>query len=98
MRGSESIVHIVIGEAGELLGKLFVIGLFFGVEAEIFQKQSLSFFKLACDFLCFRADAFRRKSYVFSASQFLVEKHTQTLGHGLETQLGVGLAIGTAEM
>src|SRR5579863_5601468 len=98
MRGPESIVHIEVSETRQLLGELFVIGFFLRVKTEILQKQGLSFFQLASDLLGFRTDAFGRESDVLTTRQFLIEKHAQALGHRLETQHAVGLALGTAEV
>jgi hypothetical protein len=34
--GSESVVHVIVAELGEVAGELGIVGFFFGVEAEIF--------------------------------------------------------------
>ncbi len=47
MRGSEGIVHVIIGEGSQLLGKLFVVRFLLRVKPQIFQKQRLSLFQLA---------------------------------------------------
>ena len=98
MGGAESVVDVVVREAGELLGELGVVGFFFGVEAEVLQQQGLALFQLPGHLLGFGADAVGAESYVFSARQFLVQQHAQTLGCRLEAHRGIGFSLGPAEM
>ena len=98
MRRSESVVYVVVGQAGKLLGELGIVGFFFGMEAQILQQQSLALFQLSGHLFSFRADAFRAEAYVFTARQFLVQQHTQALRYGFEAHRGIGFALGPAEV
>ncbi len=68
------------------------------MEAEVFEQQRLAFLELERHFFGFGPNALWAETDIFAARQFLVEQHAQTLGDGLETQLGIGLAFGTAEV
>src|SRR5450759_3784863 len=98
MGGAEGVVDVEIGELGELLRKMFVVGFFLGVEAEVFEQQRLAFLELERHFFGFGPNALGAEADVFAARQFFVEHHAQTLGNGLEAQLWIGLAFGTAEV
>jgi hypothetical protein len=98
MRRSKSIVDVVFRQAGELLRESLVIGFFLGMKAQVFQQQRLAFLELARNFLGFWANTLRAKADVFAAGQLFVEQHAQTLGHGLETHLRIGLSFRTSEM
>src|ERR1019366_6669421 len=98
MGGAEGIIDVVLGKLGELLGKSFVVLFFFGVEAQVFEQQRLAFFEFERYFFGFRPDTVGAEAHVFSARQFFIEQHAQTLGHRLQAQLGIGVAFGTAEV
>ncbi len=98
MRGAEGVVHVVIREFRKLLGKLFVIGLFLGMEAQVLQQQGLALFQLAGHLLGLHPDAIGAEADVFAASQLLVQHHAQALGHRPQAELGSGLALGTAQV
>ena len=98
MRRAERVVDVVLGQVRQLPGELLVVGFFFGVEAQVLEQQRLALFQLRRDFLGFRADALGTEADVLAARQFLVEQHAQPLGHRLQTHLGIGLALGPAQV
>ena len=98
MRGAEGVVDVVVGELGQFPGELLVVGLFLGVEAQVLQQQRLAFLQLARHLFGLDADAIGAEADVFAASQLVVEQHAQALRHGTQAHLGIGLALGTAEM
>ena len=98
MRGAESVVYVIVRQAGKLLGELGVVGFFFGMEAEILQQQGLALFQPSGHLLGFRADAFGTEAHVFSARQLFVQQHAQAFSRGLEAHRRIGFALGPAEM
>ena len=77
MRGAESVVYVVVRQAGKLLGELGIVGFFFGMEAQILQQQGLALFQPSGHLLSFGADAFGAEAHVFAARQFFVQQHAQ---------------------
>ena len=98
VRGAEGIIHVEIGQAGKLLGKLLVVGFFFGMKAEILQQQGLALFQLSRHLLGFRTDAFGAEADVFVGGQFLVEQHAQAFRDRFEAHFRVWFPLGPAEM
>src|ERR1019366_4385658 len=45
MGGAEGVVDVELGKLGKLLGKVFVVLFFFGVEAKVLEQQRLAFLK-----------------------------------------------------
>ena len=68
MRRAKSIVHVNITERRQLPRKLFVVGFFFRVEAQILQQQRLARFQLANHFFSFPPNAVWGKADVASAA------------------------------
>ena len=98
MRRAESVVYVVVRQAGKLLGELGIVGFFFGMEAQILQQQGLALFQSSGHLLGFGADAVGTEADVFSARQFLVQQHAQAFGRRLEAHRRIGLALGPAKM
>src|SRR5450755_159311 len=98
MGRSESIVHVVVAELGEVTGELRVVGFLLRVEAQVLEQQSLSLFQRGGHLFRLRADTVWRKSDVFAAAQDLVEQDAEPLGYGLQAHLGIRLALGTSEV
>ena len=67
MGGAERVIDVVLGELGELLGEILVVGFFFRVEAQVFEQQRLSFFEFQRDFFSFGPDALGTETDIFSA-------------------------------
>ena len=72
---SEGVVNIELGQLGQPFGKILVVGLFLGVEAEILEQKRLAFFQFEGDFFGFRSNAVGTEAYVFAAREFAVEEH-----------------------
>ncbi len=90
MGGAECIVDVDVAESGELFREAGIVGLFFGVIAEIFEKQHFAGFgQHGFDF---GADAVGRE---FNG---LAQKLFEPLRHGLHAHLGIRLAFGPAEV
>ena len=83
VRSAERIVHIKIGKIGQLLSEFFVIRFFFGMEAQIFQQQSLALLQLPCHLLGFNANAIGAEADVLPARQLFIQQHAQALGNRL---------------
>src|SRR5689334_3646592 len=98
MRAAESIVHVEIGELCQRTRKSFVVGFFFGMEAEIFEQKSLSALEPRRQLFRFDTHTIRREADIATALQHVVEQHAQTLGHRLETHLGIRLAFRPSKM
>ena len=47
MGATEGVVDVDLAKAGELFGEVRVVGLFFGMEAEVLEEQHLAGFELA---------------------------------------------------
>ena len=95
---AEGIVDVVVGQAGKLFRKLLVIGLFFGMKTKIFQQQGLALFQFSRHLFGFWSNAIGTEADVLAGGQILVQKHAQAFGHRFEAHLGIGLALGAAEM
>src|SRR5215470_6308958 len=98
VRGAERIIHVEIGESGELLGEFVVIRFLFDVETKILQQKGLAFFELTGHLLCLKADTVRTETDVFPTRKLAVEHHAKALRHWLQAHLGIRLALGTAEV
>src|SRR6185295_15887019 len=98
MSSAEGIIDVVLSQTRQLLGKLFVIRLFFRVEAKILQQQGLTLLELSRHFFCFGAYALRTETHIFSARQFAVQQHAQPLGYGLKTHFRIVLTLWTSQV
>src|SRR5215472_6705109 len=98
MRRAEGVVHINIRQTRELSGKIIVVSLFLGVEAQVLEQEGLSFLKLLRHLFGGQADTIRSKAYVRTAPKLLVEQHAEAFGGGLEAHLGIELPLGPSEM
>ncbi len=98
VRRAEGVVHVVVGQLGKLVRKVLVIGFFFGVEAQVFEQQGMAFLQLRGHFLGLHADAIGREAHVDAAADARVQQVAQPFRHRLQAHLGIGLALGTAEM
>ena len=68
------------------------------MKPKILKQQGLAFFQLSSHLFSFGSNAIGAESYVLFGSQLLIQKHAESLGHGLEAHLGIGLSLGPAEM
>ena len=98
MGAAEGVVDVDVAERGELLGEGRVVGFFFGVEAEVFEKEGLAGLEvvghLGGDF----AYAIGGEGYVFIFVEDVVEEVTKMVHDGAEAHGGDGLALGAAEV
>src|SRR5207249_5309461 len=92
------VVHVVVSELGQLLGKFLVIRFFFRMESEVLKQQSLSLLQFASHFFCFEPNTVGTKAYVFAARQFSIEQHAEAFGHSLQTHFRILLALRASEM
>jgi hypothetical protein len=98
MGSAEGVVDIEVGQLGEGLGKRFVIGFFFGVEAKILEQESLAAFKFAGHFFCLNANAIGSETDILAASHGLIEQDPEPLRNRTKAVLGIDLALGTSEV
>ena len=96
--GAEGVVDVEVAEGGELFGELGVICLFFGVEAEVFEKEGLAGFELGGELGGEFADAVGGEGYVFRRSEDVVEELAEAVDDGAERERRDGFALGTAEV
>src|SRR5579864_5849282 len=98
MRRSESVINVEIGQSGKLAGKALVVGLLFGVEAKVLEKQSLALLQFFGRFFRGQSDTVGGKADVAAPSHLLIQQHAQPFGGRLQAHLGVELSLGTAEV
>ena len=98
VRGAEGVVHVDLGQRGQRLGEGRIVGLFFGVEAQVFEQQHLARLELARHLFGNFADAIGRKGHVDALAEFLVEQLAQPVDHGPQRVLRIGLALGPAQV
>jgi hypothetical protein len=98
VRRAERIIDVELRQTRQLLGELVVVRFFFGVEAQVLQKQRLAFFQLSGNFLRLRPHTIGTEADVLAARQLFIEHHAQPLGDWLETHLGIRFAIGPPEV
>ncbi len=96
--GAEGVVDVDVGQRGEGLRERRIVGLFFGVVAQILKQQHLAGFELARHLAGHFADAVRRKGDVDGFAQLLVEQLAQADDHRAQRVLGIRLALGAAQM
>ena len=94
MRGAERVVHVVVRQAGKLLGELVVVGFFFGMEAQILQQQGLALLQLAGHLLGFRADAVGAEATFSPRASSLSSSMRRRSATGLRLIFGLGLPLG----
>ena len=95
---TECIVDVKIRKACKLLGKFFVVGLLFGVEAQILQQKGLAFFEFSGHLFGFNAHAVGTEANIFAAGQFPIKQHAETLSHWLQAHLRIRLPFRTPEV
>ena len=98
VRGSEGIVHVNLAERGELLRKGGIVGLFFGVEAEVFEQQHLAVFELIRELARKVANTVGREGDVHLFADGVVEHDAEAIDDGPQAVLRARLALGTAEV
>ena len=98
MRGTEGVVDVDLGQRSQSLGESGIVGFFLGVVAQVFKQQHLAGFKLpghgGCDF----AHAVGSEGDVDALAQVLIKQGAQAVDHRAQGVLGVGLALGTAQV
>ena len=98
MGAAEGVVDVNLAEAGQLFCEVGIVGLFFGVEAQVFEEQHLPGFELARELGCDLADAIGREGDVEGLADLMVEQHAQAVDDGAQAVLRIDFALGTAEM
>ena len=98
MRRAESVIDVIIRQAGEFFGESRIVGLFFRMEAEIFQQQRLSWLQLGRHLFGFDAHALRTEAHVLVETELLIQQHAQPLGHRFEAHFRIRFALGTPQM
>ncbi len=98
VRAAEGVVDVDVAERRELLGEGWIVGLFFGVEAQVFQQQGLAGLKLARHLLRDFADAVGREGDILARLEDVIEQEAQAgdqrpQAHGFDR-----LALGPAEV
>ena len=88
----EPVVHIYIPQSRQFLGKMGVILFFFRMEPEVFQQQDIPVPQLGSCILGILAHAVRAELHR------TVDQLAQGFRHGLQGELGVHLAFGTAQV
>ena len=92
MGGRERVVHVALGELREAPREVVVVLLLLGVEPEILEQQQLAALQRLGLRACRVADAVRRERHRPR------QQRAQALGHRRERELGVGPALGAAEV
>ena len=95
---AEGVVDVEVAEAGELAGKVGVVGLLFGMEAKVFEQKGLADFEVAGEFGGDAANAVGRECDVLVLVDDVVEEFTEAVDDGAEAHRGDGLALGAAEV
>ncbi len=93
MGGAEGVVHVDIDLAGQLSGEVHVPLLLALVEAHIFQHQHLARLQGLLLRLHLSADAVGGHEHLVIGQQLL-----QALGGGCQAELGLGAALGPAQV
>ena len=73
MGAAEGVVDVDIAEAGKLLREAWVVGLFLGMEAQVFEQQHLAGFELARHLGGDLADAIGRESDIERFADLVIQ-------------------------
>ena len=95
---AEGVVDVDVAEAGELFGEGGIVGLFFGMEAEVFEQEGLAGLEITGELGGDLADAVGGEGDVFVLVDDVVEEQAEAVDDGAEAHGVDGLALGTAEM
>ncbi len=95
---AEGVVDVDVAEGGEFFGEGGVVGLFFGMEAEVFEQEGLAGFEVGGHLAGDCADAVGGEGYVFVVAEDVVEQDAEVVDDGAEAHGGDGLALGAAEV
>ena len=95
---AEGVVDVEVAEAGELAREVGVVGLLFGMEAEVFEQEGLADFEVAGELGGDGADAVGGEGDVFVEIDDLIEELAEAIDDRAEAHGSDGLALGTAEV
>jgi hypothetical protein len=95
---AEGVVDVDVAEGGELFAEGGVVGLFFGVEAEVFEQEWLAGFEVGGHLAGDLADAVRGEGYVFVVAEDVVEEGAEVVDEGAKAHGLDGLAFRAAEV
>ncbi len=95
---AEGVVDVDIAEAGQLLREGGIVGLFFGMEAEVFEQERLAGFEVGGHLAGDDTDAVGGEGYVLVVAEDMVEHAAKVGDEGAEAHGVDGLALGAAEM
>ena len=98
MGAAEGVVDEDIAESGELLGEGGVVGLLFGVEAEVFKQEGLAGLEVAGELGGDLSDAIGGEGDVLVVADDVVEECAEAVDDGAEAHALDGLAFGTAQV
>ena len=96
--GPEGVVDVDVTERSELLGEVLVVGLLFGVEAEVFEQQGLARLEVGGELKRDRADAVGGEGDVLVGVHDVVEQRAQARGDGSQAHRGYFGSLGAAEV
>ena len=95
---AEGVVDVDVAERGEFFGEGRIVGLFFGVEAEVLEQEGLAGFEVGGHLAGDDADAVGREGYVLIVAEDVVEQAAKMSDEGTEAHGLDGLALGPAEV
>jgi hypothetical protein len=98
VRCAEGVVHVDIAQAGQLPAEGRVVGLFLGVEAQVFEQQGLTRLEVGSELKGDGPDAVRRKGHVLVGVKHMVQQRTQARGDGPQAHRRDLLALGPAQV
>ena len=95
---AEGVVDVDVAETGEFFGEGGVVGLFFGVEAEVFEQEGLAGFEVGGHLAGDGADAVGGEGDVLVVAEDVVEEAAKVIDEGAEAHGVDGFALGAAEV
>jgi hypothetical protein len=95
---AEGVVDVDVAERGESFREGRVVGLFFGVEAEVLEQEGLAGFEVGGHLAGDDADAVGGEGYVLVVAEDVVEQATKMGDKGSEAHGVDGLALRAAEV
>ena len=95
---AEGVVDVDVAERGELFCEGGVVGLFFGVEAEVFEQERLAGFEVGGHLAGNCADAVGRECYVLVVAEDVIEQAAKVSDEGAKAHGLDGFAFGAAEV
>ena len=95
---AEGVVDVDVAEAGEFFGECGIVGLFFRVEAEVFEQERLAGFEVGGHLAGDCADAVGGEGDVLVVAEDVVEQAAQVGDEGAKAHGLDGLALGAAEV